>query len=402
MCIRDRVSTQSTGSEHYPPWGLGSWADLQHDPYPAKTMSKVDQVVDALGNLRVDDARNQTKSGANGVLNPRFLTIEEEGLLGNTTPDSFEMIDTVGTGTFGIVRLCALQGIERPFSMKILSKAQLLRLNQEVHVMAEREILGRVRHPFIVSLFRTYQTKSYLYMLMEFVPGGEVFYHLRRATRYPQSTAVFYAAQIVSVLEYLHGLRVAYRDLKPENLLIAANGYIRVVDFGFAKVIEQGTKSFTMCGTPEYLAPEIITTHGHGMEVDWWALGIFMYEMLVGNTPFYDDSQTEVYTKVLAGRVPFPSLFDSVAKDMIRRLLISDPSARIGCLLRGAEDVKRHKFFRGVDWERLHTESLPVPFVPTLKDPWDCDLFEQYPEDECALPAPGKLTPEKDALFKNF
>eukprot|EP00656_Telonema_subtile_P036832 TRINITY_DN4089_c0_g1_i4.p1 TRINITY_DN4089_c0_g1~~TRINITY_DN4089_c0_g1_i4.p1 ORF type:complete len:364 (+),score=58.22 TRINITY_DN4089_c0_g1_i4:278-1369(+) len=363
-------------------------------------MSSVDAACESFSNLNMGE-RNHTQAPP-APNTGRFLTVEEEGVVGNTSPDSFHMIDTVGTGTFGIVRLCSLKDVDRPFSMKILSKAQLLRLNQEVHIMSERKILGRVQHPFIVNLHRTFQTKSYLYMLMEFVPGGEVFYHLRRATRYPMATAQFYAAQIVLVLEYLHAMRVAYRDLKPENLLLGSNGYLRVVDFGFAKYIDEGGKTFTMCGTPEYLAPEIITTHGHSLEVDWWALGIFVYEMLVGSTPFYDDNQSEVYSRVLAGRIPFPSTFDCIAKDIVRRLLITDPTARIGCLLRGAEDVKRHKFFRGVDWGGLYSEEIPAPFVPRLKGPWDCSLFEKYPEDECTLPPPGELTAEQNAHFAEF
>lgn len=360
----------------------------------------MNSVDDAFQKLNITSSdRHQGKHESDPA---RFLTEEEQEIVSNSSPTDYEIIDTVGTGTFGIVRLCSLKGVDKPFSMKVLSKGQLIRLNQEIHIMSERKILGRVQHPMIVNLHRTFQTKDLLYMLMEFVPGGEVFYHLRRAVKYPQSTSQFYAAQIVLVLEYLHGLRVGYRDLKPENLLIAANGYLRVVDFGFAKYIEEGTKSFTMCGTPEYLAPEIITIHGHSLEVDWWALGIFVYEMLVGNTPFYDDNQSEVYSKVLAGRISFPPSFDSVSKDIVRRLLIPDPAARFGCLLNGAEDVKRHKFFRGVDWGRMYAEALHAPFVPKIKNEWDCSLFEKYPEDECTLPPPVTLTREQNALFEDF
>lgn len=363
-------------------------------------MSGVDEATKSLQNLDINSAQNKTEGAR--PQSQCFLSSDEEKLVENSTADMYQMIDTVGTGTFGIVRLCRLEGVDRPFSMKILSKAQLLRLNQEIHIMHERQILGRVQHPFIVNLHRTFQTKNLLYMLMEFIPGGEVFYHLRRANRYRQSTAMFYAAQIVQVLDYLHGMEIAYRDLKPENLLIAANGYIRVVDFGFAKHLPSGTKSWTMCGTPEYLAPEIITANGHCLEVDWWALGIFLYEMLVGYTPFFDDNQCEVYTKVLAGKILFPPSFDSIAKDIVRRLLIPDPAARFGCLLRGAEDVMKHKFFRGLDWNQLYQEAIPPPFIPKLKDEWDCCFFETYPEDECALPPSGPLTDEQQALFKDF
>jgi len=359
-------------------------------------MSSVDAAADAMANLSVS---NKTEGAPS---TRRFLSPEEEGIVNQAEIDKFQWIDTIGTGTFGIVRLCRLEGVDRPLSMKILSKSQLLRLNQEVHIISERDVLTKIRHPFVVTLYRTFASKSYLYMLMEFIPGGEIFYHLRRANFYPQPTAQFYAAQIVLVLEYLHSLQIAYRDLKPENLLLGKNGYIRVVDFGFAKHIPKGTRSYTMCGTPEYLAPEIIITHGHGLEVDWWALGIFMYEMLIGSTPFYHDNQSEVYNQVLASRISFPSSFDPVAKDIVRRLLIPDPSARFGCLHNGAADVRRHKFFRGVNWQGLYGEEIKAPFIPPLRSEWDTSQFEEYPEEECALPPPGNLSAEEQALFAKF
>lgn len=351
--------------------------------------------------------KNECKGPKKGT--SRFLTPEEAEAVENAGNRSFEMIETIGVGNFGIVKLCALEGVDRPFSIKILSKQQLLQMSKgrEVHlaerVSAERKILSTMRHPFVVNLYRSFQTKSYLYMLMDFVPGGEMFYHLRRTRRFPEQMAQFYAAQIVLVLEYLHGMGVAYRDLKTENLLIATNGYLRVIDFGFAKHFNQRSCSFTICGTPEYLAPEIITSRGHSYPVDWWAFGILVYEMLVGVTPFFDEhSETKVYSNVLSGKVPerAPIKQGSAVSDLILELLVADPWARLGS--DSAEQVKKHRFFASIDWDDLYYERLPGPLIPELQSAWDCSFFEKYLEDECTLPPPGLLSAEQQAIFEGF
>ncbi|KAG8867412.1 serine/threonine protein kinase, AGC [Serendipita sp. 405] len=198
----------------------------------------------------------------------------------------FQVVDTLGTGTFGRVLLVRLrppvhqQGVMQFFAMKVLKKTDVVRLRQVEHVNAERFILARIRHPFIVDLYATFQDNLNIYMLLSYVPGGELFSHLRRAHRFSPDVTRFYLAIIVLALRYLHSYNIIYRDLKPENLLLDHRGYLRITDFGFAKVVDDRT--WTLCGTPEYLAPEIIQSDGHGKAVDWWACGILCYEMLVG------------------------------------------------------------------------------------------------------------------------
>lgn len=188
----------------------------------------------------------------------------------------------IGTGTFGRVLLVRLRQRERQthFAMKVLRKTDVVRLRQVEHVNAERFILARIRHPFIVDLYATFQDHLNIYMLLSYVPGGELFSHLRRAQRFSADVTRFYLAIIVLALRYLHSFNIIYRDLKPENLLLDTRGYLKIADFGFAKVVDDRT--WTLCGTPEYLAPEIIQSDGHGKAVDWWACGILCYEMLVG------------------------------------------------------------------------------------------------------------------------
>ncbi|KAL1915968.1 uncharacterized protein VTP21DRAFT_6356 [Calcarisporiella thermophila] len=292
----------------------------------------------------------------------------------------FSLLETLGTGTFGRVYLAKFKRNGSYYAMKVLKKAELVRLKQIEHINSERHILSRLNFPFIVNLFCTFQDTQYLYMLLEYVPGGELFSHLRRAGRFSPDTARFYAAEIVLAIEHLHAQNVIYRDLKPENLLLDPRGHIRITDFGFAKHVEDRT--WTLCGTPEYLAPEIINSSGHGKAVDWWALGILIFEMLAGYPPFYDDNPFKIYERILAGRIHFPPYIDPVAKDLIKRLLTADRTRRLGNLRGGADDIKRHKWFRGVDWQGLLCKTVPAPIVPTVMHSGDTSNFEKYPEVE--------------------
>ena len=215
-------------------------------------------------------------------------------------------------------------------------------------------------------------------MLMEFVPGGEIFSHLREAGRFSDETTRFYIASIVLAIQYLHAKDIVYRDLKPENLLLDRNGFLKITDFGFAKKVSDRT--WTLCGTPEYLAPEIIQSKGHGKGVDWWALGILMYEMLAGYPPFYDENPFGIYQKILAGKIEFPRHFDVNAKDLVKRLLSADRTKRIGNLKNGAEDIKRHKWFKGFDFNSLLSYGIEPPIVPQARSDGDTLNFDDYPD----------------------
>lgn len=297
----------------------------------------------------------------------------------------FDMLDTLGTGTFGKVLLSRLRpSPSRPaqtqphyFAMKVLEKVTVVRLRQVEHLNSERKTLARVRHPFIVNLFCTFHDERNLYLLLEYVQGGELFSHLRRAGRFSADVARFYAANLVLALEYLHERDIIYRDLKPENLLIDASGYLKITDFGFAKHVTDRT--YTLCGTPEYLAPEIITATGHGKAADFWALGVLLFELLAGYPPFFADSPLEIYEKILAGKFSFPPHIDFVAKDLIKRLLTADLTKRLGNLKDGAEGVKRHRWFEGVAWEAVERKEIRAPIIPHTSTPGDTSNFEHYP-----------------------
>ncbi len=275
--------------------------------------------------------------------------------------------NNVGTGTFGHVLLVKHKsppaGSPQFLAMKVLRKTKIEMLHQIEHVKAERYILARVHHPFIVDLFATFQDGLNVYMLMSYVPGGELFTHLRRAQRFTPDVTRFYLSTIVLALRYLHSYNIVYRDLKPENLLLDAHGYLRLTDFGFAKIVDDRT--WTLCGTPEYLAPEVIQSDGHGKAADWWACGVLCYEMLVGYPPFFDETPYGIYEKILVGDVYWPRTLDRLSRDLIKGFLNPDRSKRLGNVNNGVQDVLTHAWFRGVDWEALERCEIIVCLLPT-------------------------------------
>jgi len=270
----------------------------------------------------------------------------------------------LGAGTFGRVLLVRLRSPSHQtrsvncFALKVLRKSEIVRLRQVEHVNAERYIMSRVRHPFIVDLYATFQDSLNIYMLLSYVPGGELFTHLRRAQRFTPDVTRFYLATIVLALKYLHSFNIIYRDLKPENLLLDSRGYLRLTDFGFAKIVDDRT--WTLCGTPEYLAPEIILNEGHGKPADWWACGVLAYEMMVGFPPFFDETAPGIYEKILRGKIYWPKEMDRLSKELIKAFLHPDRTKRLGNLIGGSQDVLNHPWFRGVDWDALERKEIRV------------------------------------------
>lgn len=290
----------------------------------------------------------------------------------------FEVLQTLGTGSFGRVRLGKEKSTGQYFALKVLKKAEILRLKQVDHVMSELSILRQIKHPFVVNLHGYTQDNRYLYLVLEYVSGGELFTYLRGVGRLENDHARLYAAQITTIFEYLHSKNIIYRDLKPENLLIAADGYLRLTDFGFAKVVEGRT--YTLCGTPEYLAPEILLNKGHGKPVDWWTLGIIIYEMLAGIDPFSDEDPMAIYQKILKGKIKFTRHFDKNAKSLVKHLLVADLSKRYGNLRGGVGDIKGHRWFHGMEWARLLLKQLPTCYRPTVRSASDTSNFSNYPD----------------------
>lgn len=338
----------------------------------------------------------------------------ERGGGGNGAYDisQFVLKETLGTGTFGRVRLASrpneIDGTTEHRALKILKKSKLIELKQIDHAKAEVEILSKARsHPFVVNLVGRFQNETILVLVLEYVQGGELYSRMRTEEPLSNSDATFYASEIVCAFGHLHGMDCVYRDLKPENVLLTTEGHIKITDFGFAKLLEKDGLAWTLCGTPEYLAPEIIQCQGHGKSVDWWTLGILIYEMLCGDTPYRDEHPFGIYQKILTGSVYFPPDMENKAKNIIKKLLKHDRTKRLGCDRNGASSVKRHGWFAKVDWDAVLSRAVEAPFRPEVKGVDDTSHFDDYPDsdeedDDEEGVATSALSDEQQRMFDFF
>ncbi|KAJ4229953.1 cAMP-dependent protein kinase catalytic subunit [Fusarium solani] len=313
----------------------------------------------------------------------------------------FDILRTLGTGSFGRVHLVQSKHNQRFYAVKVLKKAQVVKMKQVEHTNDERRMLADVKHPFLITLWGTFQDTKNLYMVMDFVEGGELFSLLRKSGRFPNPVAKFYAAEVTLALEYLHSKNVIYRDLKPENLLLDRHGHLKITDFGFAKRVPD--KTWTLCGTPDYLAPEVVSNKGYNKSVDWWSLGILIYEMLCGYTPFWDSgSPMKIYENILKGKVKYPAYVNADAQNLLERLITADLTKRLGNLYGGPADVKNHPWFAEVTWDRLARKDIDAPYTPPVKaGAGDASQFDRYPEDPEKYGQTGG-TDEFGHLFTEF
>lgn len=311
----------------------------------------------------------------------------------------FEVLRSLGTGSFGRVHLVRSTHNGRFYAMKVLKKDRVVKMKQVEHTNDERRMLSLVEHPFIIRMWGTFQDSQQLFMIMDYIEGGELFTLLRKSQRFPNPVAKFYAAEVCLALEYLHEHTIIYRDLKPENILLDRNGHIKLTDFGFAKEVRDVT--YTLCGTPDYIAPEVVATKPYNKSVDWWSFGILIFEMLAGYTPFYDSSPMKTYENILAGNVKYPEFLHPDALDLLKRLITKNLSERLGNLQGGTEDVKRHPWFSEVVWERLLSRDIETPYEPPIQpNTGDTSQFDRYPEEDTNYGVDGPDT--YGHLFPNF
>lgn len=315
-------------------------------------------------------------------------------------------IRILGVGTFGKVWLVTHKKTNTVYALKQLSKNEIIQHQQIGSVVQEKNIMSALDHPFVIKLAGSFQDSKSLYMVLELVQGGELFsvIHSAEMDGVPNGNARFYAACILESLSHLHMRNIAYRDLKPENVLIDAKGYCVLVDLGFAKMVED--KTYTLCGTPEYLAPEIILSKGHDKGADYWAYGVLIYEMLVGHSPFFDfgsNDQVGLFQRICKVQYTFPKgQCHPHAKDLIQRLIMRRQANRYGCLARGDMDIRDHPWFEIVDVDMLLAREWPTPWVPRIRGATDASHFDSYEHLEKESKKEPTLTSSEQALFKDF
>jgi protein kinase A len=312
----------------------------------------------------------------------------------------------LGVGTFGQVWLVKHKKTDKVYALKQLDKREIMGHHQVEGVLREKNIMSSLDHPFVINLVSTFQDESNLFMLIDLVQGGELFsvIHSERRDGIANGNARFYAACILEALSHLHCRNICYRDLKPENVLIDSWGYTVLVDLGFAKVVLD--KTYTLCGTPEYLAPEIIVSKGHDKGVDYWAYGALCFEMIAGVSPFYTagSDQVSLFKRIVQAKFVFPEgVVHEQAQDLIKRLLVQRQSERLGCLASGEEDIRNHKWFSVINVDKLLRKQFPTPWVPKIRNALDASHFESYHDLENELPPKRKpLALVEQVAFKDF
>ncbi|XP_066947723.1 serine/threonine-protein kinase N isoform X27 [Macrobrachium rosenbergii] len=328
---------------------------------------------------------------------------------GSMGMDQFRLISVLGRGHFGKVILGQYKNTGEYFAIKALKKGDIIARDEVESLLAEKrifEVANSVRHPFLVNLFSCFQTESHVCFVMEYAAGGDLMMHIH-ADVFDEPRAVFYAACVVLGLQYLHDNKIIYRDLKLDNLLLDTEGYVKIADFGLCKEgMGYGDRTGTFCGTPEFLAPEVLTETSYTRAVDWWGLGVLIFEMLVGESPFPGDDEEEVFDSIVNDEVRYPRFLSIEAVAIMRKLLRKHPDRRLGASEKDAEDVKKQQFFRNVGWDDLLQRKVKPPFVPTVTSPEDVSNFDEEFTTEKPVLTPPKdprhLSDNDQTLFKDF
>ena len=311
--------------------------------------------------------------------------------------NDYDLGDTIKLVQNGRIKIAKSRRTNELIVIKFLKKSNIIQSKQTEHILNEMNIVPTLDHPSIIKFLSFNQDDKYLYFGFEFLPGGDLFTLLKAENNLSIDQSQFYLGQIIFALDYLHSKKIIYRNLKPENILINKNGYIKLTDFELVKYLDDRT--YTICGTPGYMAPEIILNKGYGLGVDWWSLGILLYEMICGVDPFADDSPMKIYENILEGKIKFTSYFDDCSKSLIKHLLDKDTSKRYGNLKNGVDDIKNHPFFRSMNWEKLLKQEIPADFIPKIKAGNELKYFDFYPNSDEKVKA---IENDKDPFLKEL
>lgn len=343
-------------------------------------------VADKLADLEDEDVEMRSELGAGDSfsdivgldLQAKFsVQGMSQGKRKKVTLENFEFLKVLGKGTFGKVILCREKATAHLYAIKILKKEVIIAKDEVAHTITENRVLRNCSHPFLISLKYAFQTADRLCFVMEYVNGGELFFHLSRDKLFGEERTRFYGAEIISALGYLHEQGIIYRDLKLENLLLDNTGHIKIADFGLCKEeILYGQTTKTFCGTPEYLAPEVLEDSDYGRAVDWWGVGVVMYEMMCGRLPFFNKDHDKLFTLILMEDVKFPRTISSEARSILAGLLEKSPQKRLGGGPEDARDIMAHPFFAPINWTDLLQKKISPPFKPQVTSETDTRYFD--------------------------
>lgn len=380
---------------------------VEYPPSPSPKLvldfpSNEDQIVEVTSNMRISSSRSSSVIESVGKEDSRRQS-------GEMSMGSFRLLSVLGRGHFGKVILSQYKPTNEYFAIKALKKGDIIARDEVDSLLSEKrifEVANAIRHPFLVNLFACFQTEQHVCFVMEYAAGGDLMMHIH-ADAFTEPRAVFYAACVVLGLQYLHENNIIYRDLKLDNLLLDTDGYVKIADFGLCKEgMGWGDRTGTFCGTPEFLAPEVLTETSYTRAVDWWGLGVLIFEMLVGESPFPGEDEGEVFDSIVNDEVRYPRTLSLEAIALMRRLLRKNPERRLGSSERDAEDVKKQAFFFSVNWEQLLLRKVKPPFVPTIKNLEDVSNFDSEFTSEAAVLTPPKeprpLSATDHKLFQDF
>ncbi|XP_035880862.1 ribosomal protein S6 kinase alpha-2 isoform X1 [Phyllostomus discolor] len=321
-------------------------------------------------------------------------------------PSQFELLKVLGQGSYGkvfLVRKVAGPDAGQLYAMKVLKKATL-KVRDRVRSKMERDILAEVNHPFIVKLHYAFQTEGKLYLILDFLRGGDLFTRLSKEVMFTEEDVKFYLAELALALDHLHSLGIIYRDLKPENILLDEEGHVKITDFGLSKeAVDHDKRAYSFCGTIEYMAPEVVNRRGHTQSADWWSFGVLMFEMLTGSLPFQGKDRKETMALILKAKLGMPQFLSAEAQSLLRALFKRNPCNRLGAGSDGVEEIKRHPFFVTIDWNKLYRKEIKPPFKPAVGRPEDTFHFDPEFTTRTPTDSPG-VPPSANAhhLFRGF
>ncbi|CAL8380860.1 unnamed protein product [Gadus morhua 'NCC'] len=386
---RGEVSCLQDRSPPSPPRSCPQTGDDSFKPLPAVPTSPSQQDLTELERLNkalsldqpgVGDTTSQSSSSYTSS-SSSSAGGRENGQGQRRTLKDFSFIKVLGKGSFGKVMLAELKGTEEVFAVKVLKKDVILQDDDVDCTLTEKRILALARkHPYLTQLYCCFQTRDRLFFVMEYVNGGDLMFQIQRSRKFDEPRSRFYAAEVTSALMFLHRNGVIYRDLKLDNILLDAEGHCKLADFGMCKEgILNGVTTTTFCGTPDYIAPEILQELEYGASVDWWALGVLMYEMMAGQPPFEADNEDDLFESILHDDVLYPVWLSKEAVSILRAFMTKNPAKRLGCVVsQGCEEaIKTHAFFREIDWVLLEQRKVKPPFKPRIKTKRDVNNFDQ-------------------------